>query len=123
MPLGTGCRDLLEPSIVRRCNPRLPEMQGSRDSVPLPERLPSNTAPRSILAHSLPPNFRAKRVKEGNFALFYGEIREVEVEIVGDLDEEDPIPEEVYRNFGKAAMEMANVFTVNALRLFSGRRE
>ena len=79
---------------------------------------PSNTAPRSILARSLPPNFRAKRVKEGNFALFYGEIREVEVEIVGDLCEEDPIPEEVYRNFGRAAMEMANLFTVNALKLF-----
>ena len=60
--------------------------------------------------------FRKSDVR--SYLIFYEEIREVEVEIFENLDEENPIPEGVYRNLGKAAMEMAIVFTKSTLELF-----
>ena len=79
---------------------------------------PVNVTPRRILAHSLPPDFYVKRLKEGDIALFYEGIREVKVEIRGNLNEEDPIPEDIYQNLGKAAMEMATVFVTNTLETY-----
>ncbi len=79
---------------------------------------PVNAVPRGILSHSAPAKFLVKKLKGGDFASFYAEIRNVEIEISKDLNEEDPIPNDIYRNLGKAAMEMATVFTRNTLEIF-----
>ncbi len=57
-------------------------------------------------------------LKNGDFASFYTDFRNTEIEVIGNFDEENPIPEDLYRNLGKAAMGMATVFTTNTLEIF-----
>jgi hypothetical protein len=77
-----------------------------------------NAAPRKILSRSIPSNFVVTHLKNGDFASFYTDFRNTEIEVIGNFDEENPIPEDLYRNLGKAAMGMATVFTTNTLEIF-----
>jgi len=79
---------------------------------------PTNSASRETLSQSLPPRFTSALLQGADYSTFYKNVRNLEISIMGAVDEDDPIPAEVYDTLARATSAVARSFVENALSLF-----
>jgi len=83
-------------------------------------RCPINRAPRAILSHAIPPEFRIEVLRDGDCFSFYLNARSLSLSLLSNpLDDEDPVPAGICFSLAKAASEMAASFASNTMALFS----